>query len=460
MPQPIPPAANATRSTNATRSANATPPANATPGNGTSTAAIDLSGAGREVAAILERALTGHEVSVEEGARLFEATGGALHALLAVADRLRAAAVGDHVTYVVNRNINFTNVCVKRCGFCAFSRGHSAGEGYFLPHEEVVRRALEAREMGATEVCVQAGLAPGLDGMFYVDLVRAVKQAAPDLHIHACSPEEVLYGAELARLSIADYLTALKEAGLDSLPGTSAEILVDEVREAISPGRITTAQWVEVVTTAHRLDIPTTSTIMYGHLETARHKAQHLELLRSVQKETGGITEFVPLGFIFEEAPMFQKRRPPGLRNGPSGIETMKMYAVSRIMLHGLISNIQVSWVKEGPKLAQVGLMAGANDLGGTLINESISTSAGARHGQLLTPVTFRALAREMGRVPAERTTDYRILHSFDDPAADPEDPLERVAGQGLFGSYGELIADERFRFRDFFRNGDAQQGN
>ena len=434
---------------------------------------IDLSGAGGEVAPILERALEGREVTVEEGARLFEASGGELLPLIAVADRLRGEVVGGRVTYVVNRNINFTNVCVKHCGFCAFSRGHTAGEGYFLPQEEVVRRALEAREMGATEVCVQAGLPPGLDGMFYVDLVRSIKQAAPDLHIHACSPEEVLYGSQLAGLNIVDYLTALKEAGLGSLPGTSAEILVDEVRDVISPGRITTAQWIEVVSTAHRLGIPTTSTIMYGHLETARHKALHLDVLRTVQKnsvqkdsvqkdsaqkDSGRITEFVPLGFIFDEAPMFAKKRLPGLRQGPSGIETMKMYAISRIMLHGHIPNIQVSWVKEGPKLAQVGLMAGANDLGGTLINESISTSAGSKHGQLMTPAAFRAMAREMGRVPAERATDYRILRTFDDPANDPVDPLERVEDQGIFGSYGDLIAEERFRFRDFYQGGEQRR--
>ncbi len=410
-----------------------------------------LGSAGREVAAILARALEGGEIGVEEGARLFEASGSELQPLLATADALRRQAVGDRVTYVVNRNINFTNVCVKRCGFCAFSRGHLAGEGYFLPVEEVLRRAQEAWELGATEVCMQAGLAPGLDGWFYVDLVRAVKQALPGLHIHGCSPEEVLYGSSLAGVSLETYLHALQEAGLGSLPGTSAEILDDSVRDVISPGRITTAQWSELIRTAHRLGIPTTSTMMYGHLETARHKAAHLALLRSIQQETGGFTEFVPLGFIYEEAPMFAKRRPAGLRLGPSGIETMKMYAVSRIMLHGWIHNIQVSWVKEGQKLAQVGLLAGANDLGGTLINESISTAAGARHGQLVTPATFRRLAREMGRSPAERSTDYRILRTFADPAEDPQEPLEQVTDpQGRFGSYQDLIAEQRFRFRDF----------
>jgi len=364
---------------------------------------VSFAQASREVAAILDKALSGGEVSVAEGTRLFDAAGADLAPLFAAADALRRQTAGDIVTYVVNRNINFTNVCVKRCGFCAFSRGHTGQEGYFLPPEEVLRRAREAAEMGATEICVQAGLAPGLDGWHYVKLCRAVKEALPDLHVHGFSPEEVLYGSSQAGVSIRDYLVALKDAGLGSLPGTSAEILIDRVRDEISPGRITTAQWFEVIGTAHRMGIRSTSTMMYGHVETSLDKATHLHLLRALQKETGGFTEFVPLGFVYEEAPMFHKRRPQALRDGPSGIETLKMYAVARIMLHPWIPNIQVSWVKEGPKLVQVGLMAGANDLGGTLINESISTAAGARHGQLLTPKRFRALAREMGRIPAER---------------------------------------------------------
>jgi CofH subfamily radical SAM domain protein len=252
-------------------------------------------------------------------------------------------------------------------------------------------------------------------------------------------------------VSVEHYLRALQDAGLGSLPGTSAEILDDSVRDVISPGRITTAQWSDLIRTAHRLGIPSTCTMMYGHLETPRHKAAHLALLRGIQQETGGFTEFVPLGFIFEEAPMFAKRRPEGLREGPTGIETMKMYAVARIMLHGWIPNVQVSWVKEGQKLAQVGLLAGANDLGGTLINESISTAAGAQHGQLVKPAVFRRLAREMGRVPAERATDYTIRRTFHDPAQDPADPLEQVTDpHARFGSYHDLIAEQRFRFKDF----------
>jgi FO synthase subunit 2 len=411
-----------------------------------------LAAAGREVAPILERALEGREISVAEGARLFEATGAELAPLFATADRLRGEAVGEVVTYVVNRNINFTNVCVRHCGFCAFSRGHVADEGYFLPEEEVVRRAVEARELGATEVCVQAGLAPGLDGWKYVELCRALKAALPDVHIHGFSPEEVKYGSELAGVSYAEYLAALKEAGLGTLPGTAAEILVQEVRDVISPGRITVKEWREVISAAHGLGISSSSTMMYGHVETAEHKALHLDLLRTMQREGGRFTEFVPLGFIWEEAPMARKRTPEGLRHGPSGIETMKMYAVSRIMLNGWIPNIQVSWVKEGPKLAQVGLMAGANDLGGTLINESISTAAGAQHGQLQTPAALRRLAREMGRVPAERGTTYEHLRVFADPAHDPDDALDRVENTQQFGSYQELIRQNHFRFKAQYR--------
>jgi FO synthase subunit 2 len=411
--------------------------------------------AGAEVGPILEKALTGSEVSAGEGGRLFEAWGAELGPLFAVADHLRRDAVGDTVTYVVNRNINFTNVCVKHCGFCAFSRSHKADEGYFLPEEEVVRRAREAWELGASEVCVQAGLAPGLDGWHYVKLLKAIKSALPEIHVHGFSPEEVLYGAERADVTVEHYLRALKDAGIGSLPGTSAEILDDRVRDRISPGRIRTAQWLELIGTAHRLGIRTTSTMMYGHVETSLDKARHLVRLRELQKETGGFTEFVPLGFIFEEAPLWRKRRPAGLRSGPTGIETLKMYAVARILLHGWIANIQVSWVKEGLKLAQVGLMTGANDLGGTLINESISTAAGAQHGQLQRPATLRAMAREMGRVPAERDTLYRHRRSFADPAQDPADPLDTIPeGDPRFGSYRELIAEKRFRFRERTKNG------
>jgi FO synthase subunit 2 len=411
-----------------------------------------LSAVSRGTAEVLDRALSGQDISVDDATWLFEADGSDLLAIIAAADRLRLHTVGDVVTYVINRNINFTNVCVKACGFCAFSRGHLAEEGYFLPFEEIIRRAKEAHELGATEVCVQAGLAPGMDGWHYVNLCRALKDAVPALHVHGFSPEEVLYGSTLAGVSVRDYLRALKEAGVGSLPGTSAEILVDEVRQRVSPGRISTRQWIDLIQTAHNVGIQTTSTIMYGHIETARHKATHLGILRDIQQRTGGITEFVPLSFVYEEAPMYHRGKIDGLRAGASGAEVMKMYAVSRLMLNNWIPNLQVSWVKEGPKLSQIALLAGANDFGGTLINESISTAAGAGYGQLMKPSQFRNLIREMGRIPAERSTTYQKVKVFetDDHAVDLLDQVEDVGER--FGSYRNLVQRKEYRFRDFYR--------
>lgn len=412
-----------------------------------------LDGVSHHTAQILDQALGGDDLSVEAAAYLFDAEGSDLLAIIAAADALRSRTVGDVVTYVINRNINFTNVCVKACGFCAFSRGHLAEEGYFLPIEEIIRRASEAYKLGATEVCVQAGLAPGMDGWHYVNLCRALKKALPNLHIHGFSPEEVLYGSTLTGVTIRDYLLALKDAGVGSLPGTSAEVLVDEIRQRVSPGRIATAQWIDLVQTAHEVGIKTTSTIMYGHIESSRDKAIHLDILREIQKHTGGITEFVPLSFVYEEAPMFHRKPLAGLRHGASGAEVMKMYAVSRLMLNNYIPNLQVSWVKEGPKLSQIALLAGANDFGGTLINESISTAAGASYGQLMKPSGFRDMIREMGRIPAERSTTYQKIRVFEsedqhrDLLDDVDDPAQR------FGSYQNLIQLKEYRFRDFYRD-------
>ena len=417
-----------------------------------------LSTVSSAVGHILDRALAGADITVDEATSLFDADGSDLPALTAAADYLRAKTAGDVVTYVVNRNINFTNVCVKACGFCAFSRGHLAEEGYFLPTEEIIRRANEARDLGATEICVQAGLAPGIDGWHYVNLCRTLKETLPTLHIHGFSPEEVLYGATLSGVSIRDYLSALKEAGVGSLPGTSAEVLVDEVRQQISPGRIGTAQWIDLIQTAHDIGIPTTSTIMYGHIESSRHKAVHLDILRDIQKRTGGITEFVPLSFVYEEAPMFHRKNIPGLRPGASGAEVMKMYAVSRLTLNKWIPNLQVSWVKEGPKLSQIALLAGANDFGGTLINESISTAAGAGHGQLMKPSQFRSLIREMGRIPAERSTTYHKIRVFESEE-NPVDLLDEVDDStSRFGSYQNLIRVKDYRFKDFYRERKEQR--
>jgi FO synthase subunit 2 len=396
---------------------------------------------------ILGRALDGAEVSIDDGITLAVVRGRDLRALTEAADAMRRRQVGDLVTFVVNRNINFTNVCIKHCTFCAFSRDHREEEGYLLPPEEVVRRAREAWELGATEVCIQAGLPPKLDGRYYIDLCGAIKRALPDLHLHAFSPEEILYGSLRSGLPIAAYLEELKAAGLGTLPGTSAEILDQEVRDVIARGRITVRQWMEVITTAHRLGIRTTSTIMFGHVETGAHWVRHLALLRSIQKDTGGFTEFVPLSLVHTEAPMYAKRLVPGVRPGATGAEVVAMHALARLMLGPTIRNIQASWVKEGPKLAQLLLDAGANDLGGTLINESISTSAGAAYGQLVPPAELKRLIRDAGRVPAQRDTLYAILRRFDEVTDEPS-PLDSVENaESRFGSYRRLVASGEFRF-------------
>ncbi len=394
---------------------------------------------------LIDKALEGRELSSEEGAVLFTAEGENLERLVSAADELRRRRVGDQVAYVINRNVNFTNVCVKRCGFCAFSRGHRAEQGYFLPTEEVLRRVHEAWDLGATEVCIQAGLPPRIDGSFYINLCAAIKKEIPEIHVHAFSPEEILYGATLGNRSIEDYLKALKDVGLGSLPGTSAEILEDGIRETISPGRISTRDWITVIRTAHKVGIPTTSTIMYGHIETALDRARHMELLRTIQKDTGGITEFVPLSFIASEAPMVKKSLVPGVQANVPREDVLRMYAVARLMLDAWIPNLQATWVKQGAQLAQECLKAGANDFGGTLMNESISTSAGAQHGQFLHPSELRSWIRAAGRIPAQRSTAYKTLRVFEE---EPTEPEARWDGD-RFGSYATLIASPEFRFRD-----------
>ncbi|MFW2389672.1 MAG: 5-amino-6-(D-ribitylamino)uracil--L-tyrosine 4-hydroxyphenyl transferase CofH [Polyangiales bacterium] len=402
-----------------------------------------------EVRAILERSLGGDELSVDDGIALNEARGRDLHALCMVADELRRQQVGDQVTYVVNRNINFTNVCIKNCKFCAFARTVRSEQGYFLPHVEVARRVSQAAEMGATEVCLQAGLSPNLDADAYIELCRVVKEAAPDIHIHAFSPEEVKFGASLARVSYTEYLSRLKEAGLGTLPGTSAEILDDRLRKSISPTRITTSEWLEVVTSAHRLGIQTTSTMMFGHVESVEDRMRHMDLLRRVQRETGGFTEFVPLSFVHEEAPLFAASEVPGVRPGPTGDDVLRLYATARLMLGRDIPNLQASWVKEGLRTSQLLLSCGVNDLGGTLMNESISTAAGARHGQLMTPATLRRVIRDSGRVPVQRDTAYRVIREFGPFAEqDPSEPLDGIENADqVFGSYDELTRDSRFHY-------------
>ena len=395
----------------------------------------------------LDRALSNKDISVDQATKLFDADGTEMNVIVVVADELRRRTVGEDVTYVINRNINFTNVCIKRCGFCAFSRDFRGEEGYFLPTEEILRRAKEAWKLGATEICIQAGLLPKMDGGLYVEICKAIKKELPDIHIHAFSPEEVLYGASRSEVSVEDYLRMLKDAGVGSLPGTAAEILDQKMRDLISPGRISVNDWIRVVRLAHSLDIPTTSTIMYGHLESSMQKAKHLEILKDIQRDTHGFTEFVPLSFVHNEAPMYFNGAIPSIRPGPSGNEVVKMHAVSRIMLNGYIDNIQVSWVKEGARMSQVLLGAGANDLGGTLINESISTAAGARYGQLLKPMHIRSIIMEAGRIPVQRTTLYRPIRKFDIETQECESILDR-ADPKQFGSYHELIRLDKFKFK------------
>ena len=402
----------------------------------------------KNVAEILNSALSGNDISTHQAVVLLDSTGSDYKAVLQVSDELRRRTVGDLVTFVVNRNINFTNVCIKRCGFCAFSRDYREEQGYFLPINEIVRRSKEAWEYGATEVCIQAGLPPKMEGDLYIRLCEAIKDELPDIHIHGFSPEEVLYGSIRSNVSIRQYLNDLKNAGVGSLPGTSAEILNQKMRDEISPGRITVDQWVEVITNAHALGIPTTSTIMFGHVESNEHIAEHISLIRDIQKDTNGFTEFVPLSFVNSEAPMFLKGLAENVRTGPTGMEVMKVHAVARIMLNNWIPNIQASWVKEGDRMSQLLLNAGVNDLGGTLINESISTSAGAQHGQLMKPSNFRDMIRDCGRVPAERFTSYEIRKIFD--SEDQENaPLDYIGEnvEEIFGSYNKLIELEEFRF-------------
>ncbi len=400
------------------------------------------------VSEILNKALSDKEISAQEGLRLYNTAGIDFHLVGLVADEIRKRRVGDTVTYVVNRNINFTNVCIKQCGFCAFSRDFREEEGYFLPTDEIVRRAKEAHQLGATEVCIQAGLPPDMEGDLYENICREIKKEIPDIHIHGFSPEEVLYGATRSKTTIRDYLKRLKEAGVNTLPGTAAEILDQKLRDKISPGRISVKDWVEVIKTAHNLGINTTSTMMFGHIETFEDRVNHIVKIREIQKETRGFTEFVPLNFIHSEAPMYKHQLHDGIRQGGSGNDVLLTHAIARIMLNNYIDNIQMSWVKEGQKMSQLLLMWGANDFGGTLINESISTSAGSNYGQLIRPKEIRRLVREIGRVPAERNTNYKILKKFDNND-ESDDELDKISDLSKFGSYAELIKINKFKYKN-----------
>jgi FO synthase len=317
---------------------------------------------------------------------------------------MRRELAGNIVTYVVNRNINFTNICFVGCKFCAFSRGPRESDTYFLEPDQVAQKALEAWELGATEVCIQGGLPHGLPPLYYRDILRAVKGALPRMHIHAFSPMEIMYGVELTGMPLADYLSMLRDNGLDTLPGTAAEILDDQVRFILSRNKLTTEQWKQIIRTAHGCGIRSTSTLMYGHVETPEHWVNQLLLLREIQTETSGFTEFVPLGFVHQNTLLFHQ----GLaRSGPTLAEHLKIHALGRVLLAGSINNIQVSWVKLNRALSQLCLSAGANDYGGTLMEENISREAGATAGQYTSPEDFQSLILEAGRIPAERNTTY-----------------------------------------------------
>ena len=357
--------------------------------------------------AILDKAADVQPLDEAEIATLFEATGPDVGRVIEAADDLRRQVNGDTVTYVVNRNINYTNICSYRCGFCAFSKGTAKalrGPAYRLDLEEVGRRAAEAWERGATEVCLQGGIHPDYDGNTYLSIVRAVKEAAPAIHVHAFSPLEISHGAMTLGMELQPYLAMLKEAGLSTLPGTAAEVLHEDVRAIICPDKVSTDEWVQVMRAAHRVGLKSTATIMFGHVDTYRHWARHLTVVRDLQAETGGFTEFVPLPFVHMEAPIWRKGK---VRSGPSFREATLMQAVARIALHGGIDNIQASWVKLGEEGTQVALRAGGNDLGGVLMDESITRAAGGANGQCFDVERMHRTAAAVGRHARQRTTVY-----------------------------------------------------
>jgi FO synthase len=384
------------------------------PGRGRATGVVDKPlaapaiGGDGSIERALARALTGGRLTEEQITALFGARGEAFEAVCAAADGLRVRVSGDTVSYVVNRNLNYTNICNRACGFCAFSKGKLGdslrGPAYDLDDGEIARRVREAWARGATEVCMQGGIHPRYDGTTYLSILAAAKRAEPGIHVHAFSPLEVQHGADSLGIAIEDYLDRLREAGLGSLPGTAAEILDDAVRAVLCPDKLSTAQWLGIVEAAHRRGLRTTATIMFGHIDRPEHWARHLLHIRDLQARTGGFTEFVPLPFVHMEAPLYLKGR---ARKGPTLREAILMHAVARLALHPLIPNIQTSWVKLGPDGAAACLSAGANDLGGTLMNESISRAAGTEHGQELPPERMDALIASVGRMPRQRTTLY-----------------------------------------------------
>jgi FO synthase len=380
-----------------------------------------------DIRGLLDGALEGKELTTADAERLLGAKGMDFHALIAAGDLARREDCGDDVSYVVCRNINFTNVCYVGCSFCGFARHKDDPlDAYDRSHTEILEKCQNAVDRGATEVCIQGGIHPNKTHEHYRDILKAVKASFPNLHIHAYSPEEIDFGHRKSGMPLPEYLQWLVDAGLGTMPGTAAEILDDEIRDILSPKKLKTERWVEIIKAAHGIGLHSTSTLMYGHIEEPRHIAAHLDLLREIQKETGGFTEFVPLGFIHERNLLYNLL---GARPGPSMEEDLRIIAVSRLFLRPWIKNIQISWVKMGHKLGQMALSAGANDFGGTLMEESISRESGSDHGENTPPEEFRRLIREMGRVPVERTTLYDVVHRFEDPTLDPPslEPEHRV---------------------------------
>ncbi|HEY8494412.1 MAG TPA: 5-amino-6-(D-ribitylamino)uracil--L-tyrosine 4-hydroxyphenyl transferase CofH [Myxococcota bacterium] len=398
-----------------------------------------LGAVSRPVAAVLDRALADRELTVDDATVLLGAQGTDLVALMMAADVARRADVGDVVTYVVCRNMNFTNVCYVGCTYCGFSRHKDDPDAYDHPMEVLLAKGRDAVARGATEFCIQGGIHPNKDHRHYHEILTTLKRAFPQVHIHAFSPEEIDYGHRKSGMALDDYLRWLQDAGLGTIPGTAAEILDDEVRAIIEPKKLRTARWVEIVETAHRVGLRSTATVMYGHIEEPRHVAAHLGLIRDIQKRTGGFTEFVPLGYIHERNRLYNHL---GARPGSSAPEDVRLVAVARLFLRPWIRNVQMSWVKMGTKLAQLALVAGANDFGGTLMEESISRESGADHGENLPAEEMRRLIREMGRTPAERSTTYEILRVFEDPALDPPslEPRRetRLSGPARWAKLGE----------------------
>jgi FO synthase len=389
-----------------------------------------LSDVSPKVGRTLDAALEKRELSARDAARLLSTQGADLFALIRAADLARREDNGDDVSFVVTRNINFTNICYVGCSFCGFARHKDESDAYDHPMETLIEKARDAVARGATELCIQGGIHPNKDHTHYRDILLALKSEFPDLHIHAFSPEEIDFGHRKSGMELHDYLRWLVDAGLGTIPGTAAEILDDSVRNVVSPRKLKTARWVEIIRAAHSVGLRSTSTLMYGHIETVEHVADHLALLRDLQKETGGFTEFVPLGFIHERNILFNHMH---ARSGASMPEDLRMIAVARLFLRPWIENIQMSWVKMGPKLAQMALLSGANDFGGTLMEESISRESGSHFGENLPPEEIRQLIRAVSRTPVERSTTYRILRRFDDPTQDPPS-LEPGAPRQLSG--------------------------